>query len=227
MNMDVTNEVNKLIQSMGGSGTTNPDYASSSKSLNYAKGRNNIHNAANERVTAIPYQINYKDTVGLFGAENVFIKVQLNIQSASSAFTNIITPENDYLPVWTFGETGTTNFYDTAEFDFTTDFNTINTFEPSTISNDLSTFRDPYVRIDLTNLKTGNKYIDSWFDVRIYTANREEYAYDTIYLPFNGFFYLGFHARNTRRLPYNVQLDIGNEYLEYLDMNAEQKKLTA
>ena len=212
---------------MGGSGTTNPDYASSSKSLNYAKGRNNIHNAANERVTAIPYQINYKDTVGLFGAENVFIKVQLNIQSASSAFTNIITPENDYLPVWTFGETGTTNFYDTAEFDFTTDFNTINTFEPSTISNDLSTFRDPYVRIDLTNLKTGNKYIDSWFDVRIYTANREEYAYDTIYLPFNGFFYLGFHARNTRRLPYNVQLDIGNEYLEYLDMNAEQKKLTA
>jgi len=38
---------------------------------------------------------------------------------------------------------------------------------------------------------------------------------------------LGFHARNTKRLPYNVQLDIGNEYLEYLDMSAEQKKLTA
>ena len=225
--MDVTNEKNKLIQNMGGSGTTNPAYLSTSRSLNYAKSRNNIHNAANERVTAIPYQLTYKDTVGLFGAENVFIKVQLNILSASSAFTNITVAENDYLPVWTFGETGTVNFYDTAEFDFTTDFNTIDTFEPSTISNDLSGFRDPYVRVDLTNLKTGNKYIDSWFDVRIYTSDREEYEYDTIYLSFNDFFYLGFHARNTRRLPYNVQLDIGNEYLEYLDMNAEQKRLTA
>ena len=225
--MDVTNEVNKLIENMGASGTTNLAYSSASKSLNYAKSRNNIHNAANERITAIPYQLTYKDTVGLFGAENVFIKVQLNIQSASSTFTNIQTPENDFLPVWTFAETGTTNFYDTAEFDFTTDTGTINDFDPATISNDLSAFRDPYVRIDLTNLKTGNKYIDNWFDVRIYTADREEYEYDTIYLGFNDFFYLGFHARNTRRLPYNVQLDIGNEYLEYLDMNAEQKRLTA
>ena len=136
--MDVTNEVNKLIENMGGSGTTNPAYASTSKSLNYAKSRNNIHNAANEKITAIPYQLTYKDTVGLFGAENVFIKVQLNIQSASSTFTNIQTPENDYLPVWTFAETGTTNFYDTAEFDFTTDTGSINDFDPSTISNDLS-----------------------------------------------------------------------------------------
>ena len=79
--MDVTNEVNKLIENMGGSGTTNPAYSSATRSLNYAKSRNNIHNAANEKVTAIPYQLNYKDTVGLFGAENVFIKVQLNIQS--------------------------------------------------------------------------------------------------------------------------------------------------
>jgi len=225
--MDVTNEVNKLIENMGGSGTTNPAYSSASRSLNYAKSRNNIHNAANEKVTAIPYQLTYKDTLGLFGAENVFIKVQLNIQSASSTFTNIQNSENSYFPVWTFPETGTTNFYDTAEFDFTVDTVEVNDFEPSAINNNLSDFVDPYVRIDLTNLKTGNKYIDNWFDVRIYTANREEYAYDTIYLSINDFFYLGFHARNTRRLPYNVQLDIGSEYIEYLDMSAEQKKLTA
>jgi len=212
---------------MGGSGTANPAYAASSRSLNYAKSKNNIHNAANEKITAIPYQLNYKDTVGLFGAENVFIKVQLNIKSASSAFTNIENSENSYFPVWTFPETGTTNSYDTAEFDFTADPETVNDFQPSIISNNLSDFKDPYVRIDLSNLKTGNKYIDNWFDVRIYTANREEYAYDTIYLSINDFIYLGFHARNTRRLPYNVQLNIGAEYIEYLDMNAEQKKLTA
>ena len=223
--MDVTQGINNAILTMGGSGTTNPSYAASSKSLNYAKDKNSIQNAATERVTAIPYVLNYKDTVGLFGAENIFIKVQLNIQSAASAFTNINTPENTYYPVWTFFEEGIENFYESALFDFAADRNTVNTYEPAKISNDLSTFNKPYVRVDLTNLKTGNQYIDNWFDVRIYTKNREEYAYDTIYLGINDYFYLGFHARNTRRLPYNVQVEIGNEYLEFYDLNSVQKRL--
>lgn len=223
--MDVTQGINNAILTMGGSGTTNPSYAASSKSLNYAKDKNSIQNAATERVTAIPYVLNYKDTVGLFGAENIFIKVQLNIQSAASAFTNINTPENTYYPVWTFFEEGIENFYESALFDFTADRNIVNTYEPAKISNDLSTFNKPYVRVDLTNLKTGNQYIDNWFDVRIYTKNREEYAYDTIYLGINDYFYLGFHARNTRRLPYNVQVEIGNEYLEFYDLNSVQKRL--
>ena len=225
--MDVTQSIERAILNMGGSGTTNPAYAASSKSLNYAKDRNTIQNAATERVTAIPYVLNYKDTVGLFGAENIFVKVQLNIQSATSAFTNINVPENTYYPVWTFFEEGVENFYATGVFDFTLDRVTVNDYEPAKISNDLSAFNKPYVRIDLTNLKTGNKFIDNWFDVRIYTKDREEYAYDTIYLSTNDYFYLGFHARNTRRLPYNVQLEIGNEYLEYYDLTEAQRKLVA
>ena len=225
--MDVTQSIERAILNMGGSGTTNPAYAASSKSLNYAKDRNTIQNAATERVTAIPYVLNYKDTVGLFGAENIFVKVQLNIQSATSAFTNVNVPENTYYPVWTFYEEGIENFYATGVFDFTLDRTTVNDYEPAKISNDLSAFNKPYVRIDLTNLKTGNKFIDNWFDVRIYTKDREEYAYDTIYLSTNDYFYLGFHARNTRRLPYNVQLEIGNEYLEYYDLTEAQRKLAA
>ena len=225
--MDVTQSIERAILNMGGSGTTNPAYAASSKSLNYAKDRNTIQNAATERVTAIPYVLNYKDTVGLFGAENIFVKVQLNIQSATSAFTNVNVPENTYYPVWTFYEEGVENFYATGVFDFTLDRTTVNDYEPAKISNDLSAFNKPYVRIDLTNLKTGNKFIDNWFDVRIYTKDREEYAYDTIYLSTNDYFYLGFHARNTRRLPYNVQLEIGNEYLEYYDLTEAQRKLAA
>ena len=225
--MDVTQSIERAILNMGGSGTTNPAYAASSKSLNYAKDRNTIQNAATERVTAIPYVLNYKDTVGLFGAENIFVKVQLNIQSATSAFTNVNVPENTYYPVWTFYEEGVENFYATGVFDFTLDRVTVNDYEPAKISNDLSAFNKPYVRIDLTNLKTGNKFIDNWFDVRIYTKDREEYAYDTIYLSTNDYFYLGFHARNTRRLPYNVQLEIGNEYLEYYDLTEAQRKLAA
>ena len=225
--MDVTQSIERAILNMGGSGTTNPAYAASSKSLNYAKDKNTIQNAATERVTAIPYVLNYKDTVGLFGAENIFVKVQLNIQSATSAFTNVNVPENTYYPVWTFYEEGVENFYATGVFDFTLDRVTVNDYEPAKISNDLSAFNKPYVRVDLTNLKTGNKFIDNWFDVRIYTKDREEYAYDTIYLSTNDYFYLGFHARNTRRLPYNVQLEIGNEYLEYYDLTEAQRKLAA
>ena len=225
--MDVTKSINNAILSMGGSGTTNPTYASSSKSLNYAKDKNSLQNAATEKVTAIPYVLYYKDTVGLFGAENIFVKVQLNIQSATSAFTNVNVPENTYYPVWTFYEVGTENFYNTGVFDFASDRVPLNDYEPAAISNDLSAFNKPYVRVDLTNLKTGNKYIDNWFDVRIYTKDRIEYEYDTIYMGINDYIYLGFHARNTRRIPYNVQLEIGNEYLEFYDLSDAQRKLLA
>ena len=40
--MDVTQSVNNTILQMGGSGTTNPAYAASSKSLNYAKGSQHL-----------------------------------------------------------------------------------------------------------------------------------------------------------------------------------------
>lgn len=225
--MDVTKEVSRSINLMGGSGSGNPKYYAASKSLNQSKNKNSLLNAAEERVTAIPYTLQYKDSVGLFGAENIYVKVQLNIQSARSAFTNNQFPENDYFDVWTFPESGTTNFYETGEFDFTQDLSPVNTYAPATISNDLSAYQIPYVRIDLANLKTGNKYVDSWFDVRIYTKDRKEYAYDTIYMGINDYFYLGFHARNTRRLPYNVEVTIGDEYLEFYDLNDEQRKLTA
>ena len=225
--MDVTKSINRSIEQMGGSGSTNPTNFAATKSLNYAKGRNSITNAAVETVTAIPYTLKYKDAVGLFGAENVFVKIQLNIQSQATAFTNIENSENSYFPVWTFPESGTTNFYDTGEFDFTADPATVNDFQPSIITNNLSDYTDPHVKIDLTNLKTGNKYIDNWLDVRIYTADRLEYAYDTIYLPIKGCFYIGFHARNTRRLPYNVEVRIGNEYIEVYDLTSDQRRLTA
>ena len=225
--MDVTTQVNRQINTMGGSGTTNPTYASCSKSLNFHISSNSIQNAGTERVTAIPYTLNYNDSVGLFGAENIFVKVQLNIQSATSAFTNVDVPENDYLPVWTFSEVNTVNFYVPAQMDFDLDRFPVNDYEPATFSNNLSEFAKPYVRVDLTNLKTGNKYIDTWFDARIYTSAREEHPYDTMYLGIDDYFYVGFHARNTRRLPYNVQLTIGQEYVDYYALTAEQRRYVA
>ena len=160
----------------------------------------------------------------MFGTENVFIKLQLNVISSTSLFSNITTIENDYLPVWTFFENTVVNTYESGVLDFATIEGTVNTYESAEINNDLSVFANLYVRVDLKNLKTGNKYIDSWFDVRIYTRDKQEFPYDTIYLNRNDYIYLGFHARNTKRLPYNVEVDIGNEYLEYDDLTSAQKK---
>ena len=115
------------------------------------------------------------------------------------------------------------SIYEIGIFDFIIIEGTVNTYETARISNDLSEFRNLYVRLDLKNLKTGNKYIDSWFDVRIYTRDKKEYPYDTIYINHNNYIYLGFHARNTRRLPYNIEMDIGYEYLEYENLSSTQR----
>ena len=80
---------------------------------------------------------------------------------------------------------------------------------------------------DLSNLKTGNKYIDNWFDVRLYTSSREEHPYDRMYVRANDFFYIGFHARNTRRLPYNVECIVGNEYVSEENLTDDQRRYIA
>ena len=177
---------------MGGSGSHLPANYASSKTLNFAKDSATIQNARAEQVTAIPRRIDYSDTVGLFGAENVFVKVDLAIQSSSSAFANIEVPENDYFPVWTFPETDTINTYETALFDFALDKTIVNTYEPARISNDLSQFKKPYISVKLQNLKTGNKYIDAYFDVRMYTKDRQEFPYDEMFIGIDDYFYLGF-----------------------------------
>ena len=97
----------------------------------------------------------------------------------------------------------------------------VNEYDPARILGDsLIGKPDSYVSVDLNNLKTGNKYIDAWFDVRLYNKATEEHPYDKMYVRMNDFFYIGFHARNTRRLPYNVKCVIGQEYLSGLETGA-------
>jgi hypothetical protein len=107
--------------------------------------------------------------------------------------------------------------YYTGVIDESKDLTTVNTYDPALIRRDrLGNLSNAYVSVDLENLKTGNKYIDSWFDVRLYSKAREEHPYDKMYVRLNDFFYIGFHARNTKRLPYNVKCVIGREYISGL-----------
>ena len=211
---DVTQQIIKTNEIYGASDNTNPAYNSANRSLNYAAG-GSITKPELDRVTIIPYTINYKDTVGLFGAENHFVRVDVNINKdfAFACFEE---------PGWECARMTPTdievfNTYYTGIVDSSKDLTTVNTYDPALISRQgLATLPDSYVSVDLENLKTGNKYIDSWFDVRLYSKSREEHPYDKMYVRMNDYFYIGFHARNTKRLPYNVKCVIGREYISGL-----------
>lgn len=222
--MDVTTEIRNKINQMGGSGSSRQAYLSSNKSLNFSSGGNNFNTAPAQRVTAIPALLASKGEVGLFGAENQFFKIDLDVQSSNTAFANIEVPENTYFPVWTFVETEIINDYETAIFDYRKDTGTENTYRPARISNDLTSYGNPIVSVEVKNLRTGNQYLDNWLDIGIYDKNGNRIDKDFFYISAESYFYLGAHARNTRRIPINVSVDIGLEYYEKSQMTAAQLK---
>ena len=220
--MNVTEQVNRQMIGVGG-GSARPQSLAVNKSLNFAKSSNSITNAQTERVTVIPYTSNYQDSVGLFGAENVFLKVQLDVQNSLQVDDNGILVD-DYEGAVTSADTATNIYWDEAVNNFQLDLSIENTYEPAEYNNELNIVPGAVIKIDLENLKTGNKYLDNWFDVRLYQKNREEHAYDTMYVPVGEFFYIGFHARNTKRLPYNVRMTVNGELISKYNLTAEQRR---
>jgi len=198
----------------GASDNTNPAYSSSNRSLNYAEG-GSITRPENERVTIIPFNLKYNDTVGLFGKENHFIRVNVNIDR--SVAYSCFEEDGWSCAQIDYNAFPTENTYQSGLVDPSKDEFPVNQYDPARINGDsLIGKPDAYVSVDLNNLKTGNKYIDAWFDVRLYNKARQEHPYDKMYVRMNDFFYIGFHARNTRRLPYNVDCVIGQEYVSGL-----------
>ena len=63
----------------------------------------------------------------------------------------------------------------------------------------------------LQNNKTGNIYVDSHVDGRHYGIDREERPYELMYISSNDCVYVGIHARNTKRLPFDMTVSIGYE----------------
>ena len=221
--MDVTEEIlqNHLIY--GGSDNTAPDGLSSSRSLNYASGPS-ITRPDNVSISLIPYSLKYQDAVGLFGTENYFVKINVNVDLE---YVTACFEEMFWECAVISNKTDSDANYIAARIDLNLDLITENDYEPASMTIRPSKRLNSYVSIDLNNLKTNNKYIDDWLDVRLYTANREEHPYDKMYIREKGFFYLGVHARNTRRLPYNIECLIGNEYVGYEDMSDEDRKYIA
>ncbi len=206
----------------GASDSTNHAYSSSNCSLNYAEG-GSIQRPQLDKVTIIPFTLGYSDTVGLFGKENHFVRVNVAIEP-SVAFA-CFEEENWECASMTNNNYPIVNTYTQALVDINKDLNVVNEYDPArVIANKLAVQSDSFVSVDLSNLKTGNKYIDAWFDVRLYNKARQEHPYDKMYVRLNDFFYIGFHARNTRRLPYNVNCVIGEEYISGLKPEQERFK---
>ena len=208
--MDVTDEILRNHQIYGGSDNTAPHTLAASRSLNYVKG-GSITKPAIENLSIIPFTFKYQDAVGLFGAENYFVRVNVKIDRSYS----LACFEE---PFWECAEVDENYdewepLYQQAGIDRDADKTTVNSYEPANIITRTSVplVPDAYISVDLKNLKVNNKYIDDWLDVRLYTRDREEHPSEHMYVRMNDYFYLGVHARNTKRLPYNIELTIGEE----------------
>lgn len=222
--MDVTPQILQNHRIYGASDSTNQGYVSSSRALNYGKGPS-IQRPENEKVTNLPRKIAFKDRVGLFGTENHFVRVQMNIQNPLSGcfeepgwecakFSNETVTSDPY----TLPQNQAIVDYDADLGDdgsCGSDVICITGYEPADIiGNRTFGLQSKYIRIELKNLKTGNIYIDNWLDVRLYNRAYDEHPYDVMYVKYNEPFYIGVHARNTKRLPYNIECTIGENSSE-------------
>ena len=241
--MNVTDQIRHYSILYGSSDNTNPASIAAAKKLNYAEGAS-ITKPVADLVSLVPSTIKYQDTTGLFGVENHFVKVQLKLFNP----TAICYPENTYecalfseetvdpADPYTYTNTGTTpgQAYINDLVDNNSDgscgasVTCINGYEPSRLLGDTApSLPSPRVSVDLKNLKTGNQYLDDWLDVRLYTRDRMEHPYDYMYVRPNDFFYIGFHARNTKRLPYNVSVTVGEQYIDESEIPDNDRRYIA
>ena len=213
--LNVTDQILDTHRLYGGSDNTNSKGLSANRSLNYANG-GSIQKAESESVTNIPVEIRYTDSVGLFGPENYFVKLDVQLENPLTGVYELedyqpavlseetVVPTDEYTLNTEGGPVGQ------AYIDYDADLLIINTYEPAVLSTEnIAALTSKFFKVELINEKTGNKYVDCWLDVRLYNRYYEEHPYDVMYIKYNEPFYIGFHARNTRNLPYNVLCVIG------------------
>lgn len=211
--MAVTQEILKNNIIYGASDYTAPSSLVGSKSLNYADGPT-IQRPAYREISVVPFTFNFKSDVGLFGVENYFTKIQLKI------IGDVVFACYDE-PGWECAKIGERRaeeaYWSLAVVDYEFPCETLNTYQCPVIKEDSlpKLGEKGYLSVDVINHKTGNKHNDNWLDTRLYSITREEHSYDRMWVRPEDFFYLGIHARNTRRLPFDVSCVVGLEYATY------------
>ena len=216
--MDVTREIRDKSNLMGGR-PQNIAYVAAAKSLDFAKGNNSFRNARPITVGVFPYVAKFSDRVGLFGTENIFLKFEVGIREVNPL---LIPSFNQY-------KVGTKDFED-ARFrigvradnytaasvkDHTDDYpNKINPFLPAEFSSSFPNFVEPITNVRIENLGVGNPYIDPHIDVRLYNRDGVPVDKNEGLIGGTDVFYVGIHTRSTKRLPYNIEVTVGELYAE-------------
>ena len=209
--LGVTDQIRRYHELYGSSDSTDQRSLAASKSLNYAKGATK-QRATRVKVGSIVHTLHFIGQIGLFGAENAYARVQLDIDHAVGGGAGVDT--DGYEPATiSWVNYPTVNTYEQAMIYPELDPITLNTYEPATITDSILPMFNPKVSVRADNLKTGNIYMDDWLEVQLYTKQGEMWPYDTMYLNPRDYFFIGFHARDTRRLDYNVDCIVGEQYL--------------
>lgn len=212
--MNVTEDIQSRYAVYGASDYTASQGTASSKQLNFAAGAS-ISKADIQHVSVIPFSIKYADSVGLMGAENYFVKVQLNIVGDivkacfEEEFFSCAGVRSDIVDV--------PPGYTKAVYDYDA-YPTKNSYEEAVVTAASLPFIPGgrgFLSVEIFNHKTGNAYVDKDLDVCLYTSDRQAHGHDKMYVQVNDHFYIGFHARNTKRLAYNVECTIGVELRSY------------
>ena len=207
--MDVTQEIQHNHLIYGASDYTAAHSLASNKSFNYAVG-NSIQKAELVTCNLAPFTHKFQSEVGLFGAENYFAKFKLNLQEVTKTY---FSEPGWEAPKFFHAETsGEADWHQFSNSEAEADPN----YEPAAIiPYYLPELQGKFISIRLVNNKTGNIYVDAHVDARLYGEDREEHYADLMYVRQNDCFYLGIHARNTKRLPFNFDVVVGEQILEY------------
>ena len=224
MGRDVSTTLNRYDRQYGGMGSTKPEVTSVNRRLDYAAG-NTIQDPVIETVSTAPATVNFENTVGLFGAENTFVKVNLGIVATDVSEESFTDPDGyDTAFINRRAVEGDAPDYIAALLNDALDTSVVNDYDPAELISSIGDLVDPVVSVTLENLKTGNIYIDNYLDIELYGPDRRTLGSDTVYVGINGYFYIGFHARRTKRLPYKAKVTIGTEFISGLTLTDTQRR---
>ena len=217
---DITDQLNSSRNTYGGSDLTNPAYNAASKSLNLSSATNSIINATGVTISTIPFTITYEDSIGLFGAENYYTKINLNVIDTGNQ--QIIV--NDYIGLTRSTDVALLNTYSAATEDELLDIAPANDFDPASRELGIDELPELFITLELNNEGTGNIYNDKHIEANLYDSNFNIANYEDALVNSKGEFYLGVHCYNTRRIPYKISVTIGESALVPDQMTDEQRK---
>ena len=217
---DITDQLNSSRNIYGGSDLTNPAYNAASKSLNLSSATNSIINAIGPTISTIPFTITYEDNLGLFGAENYYTKVNLDIIDTGNQ--QIIV--NDYIGLTRSTDVALLNTYSAVTEDDLLDLGPVNDFDPALRELGIDEVPELFITLKLNNEGTGNIYNDRHIEANLYDSELNIVDYSDPLINSKGEFYVGVHCYNTRRIPYKISVTIGTSALVPEQLTDEQRR---